>query len=448
MIQPSTTATTLGLATRLKWELFRLLEKLNDLRAGASESQLTLPPGKPTAALWVFVSTIGELNAIDPLLKAIVARNGHLQLVLLSDRLHYREIYISRYPQAIVANINGHSTEALQLCDRYPPELLVVAEIPCWPGDAPCRFPFAFVYEAKRHGARAIVVNGWLYHYPPSCRMDSVERSLFQCDYLSLFDTIAVQTDEVRQYMLAAGAQAERLKVTGNIKFDALPSQGWSPEGARSSIMLSSLIASGRRSVVCGCVTDRAEQEMILDGYHRLRKTHPDVLLILAPRHPEYAERIQELRELLEQKGIAAWFRSTQEDSPVPDGIAALVLDTIGELRDFYAAATITHVGKDHNVLEPLGFNKPVTVGPDWEATYPSYPVYRLLLDAECLLEVNDAEQLAQKWLDMFDSGQHYQEMQQRISTAIAQAKGAVARHLELIEPMFKTPAMKDGRRA
>ena len=79
--------------------------------------------GEPTSALWVFVSTVGELNAIDPLLKALVAHNEHLQLVLLTDRPHYRDIYLSRYPQAFVAIINGHSNEAARLAERYPPEL-------------------------------------------------------------------------------------------------------------------------------------------------------------------------------------------------------------------------------------------------------------------------------------------------------------------------------------
>lgn len=437
MPSSSPSTTTLQLATRLKWGLFRLLETLNDLRAGPPASQLSLPAGQPTPALWVFVSTIGELNAIDPLLKAIVARNAHLQLVLLTDRPHYRDIYLSRYPQAAVAIINGQSSEAARLAERYPPDLMVVAEIPCWPGDAPCRFPFAFLYEGKRRGARAAVVNGWLYHYPPSCRMDAIERRLFLRDYLAIFDSIAVQTDEVRGYLVAAGAPAERLAVTGNIKFDALPAADWSPDTARSRVMLSSLIGSGRKNIVCGCVTDLAEQQMILDAFGILRQRHPEVLLILAPRHPEYAERMQELRDLLAAKGIPALFRSTQPDTPVPNGIAALVLDTIGELRDFYAAATVSHVGKDHNVLEPLGFNKPVTVGTGWEATYPSYPVYRLLLDAECLLEVNDAGQLAQIWRGMLDNRQQYQAIRQRIGEVIGQARGAVDRHLELIEPLF-----------
>lgn len=428
----------IGWATQLKWQGFQLLEGLNDLRRGPPESLLEIPPGEPAAALWVFVSTIGELNAIDPLLKAMAERQPHLKLVLLTDRPHYRDSYLGRYPEAVVAIINGHSGEARRLADRFPPALLAVAEIPCWPGDAPCRFAFAFLIEAKRCGARTALVNGWLYHYPPSCRMDALERRWFQRDYLAAFDVIAAQTAEVRDGLLAAGAPAERVTVTGNIKFDALPPADWSPVTARSPVMLGALLASGRTAIVAGCVTDFDEQAMILDAFAAVRARHPDALLILAPRHPEVAERMAALRGFLEERGVPALFRSGVPDAPVAPGVACLVLDTIGELRDFYAAATVSHVGVDHNVLEPLGFAKPVTVRPGWEATYPSYPVYRMLFDAACLLEAEDASQLANSWLGMLDNRQGYADMRRRIGDTIAQAKGAVARHMGLLEPLFE----------
>lgn len=430
-------AKRIGWATQLKWQGFQWLERLNDLRRGPPESLLDIPSGAPEAALWVFVSTIGELNAIDPLLKAMVARQPHLKLVLLTDRPHYRDSYLARYPEAAVAIINGHSGEARRLAERYPPALLAVAEIPCWPGDAPCRFAFAFLIEARRRGARTALVNGWLYRYPPSCRMDALERRWFQRDYLAAFDVIAAQTADVRDGLLAAGAPAGRLTVTGNIKFDALPPADWSPAAARSPVMLGALLAVGRTAIVAGCVTDFDEQAMILDAFAAVRTRHPEALLILAPRHPEVAERMAALRGFLEERGLPALFRSAVPDAPVAPGVACLVLDTIGELRDFYAAATVSHVGVDHNVLEPLGFAKPVTVRPGWETTYPSYPVYRMLFDAACLLEANDAGELAEHWQDLLDDRQGYADMRQRIGVTIDEAKGAVARHMDLLEPLF-----------
>lgn len=431
-----TAPSKISLTTRIKWRLFRLLERLSDLRGNSAAGQFDVGnPPQPTPAFWVFISTIGELNAIDPLLRELNARLGHLKLVLITDRPHYRDSYLARYPQADVCITLGHSNDATHLAKDYPPHLLVVAEIPCWPGDAPCRFSFAFVLEAKRHGAAAVIVNGWLYHYAPPSRMDAIERQLFQADYLQAFDAIGAQTKEVREYLIKAGASSDRIAVNGNIKFDAMDRSEWSPTQARSPVMLAALLASGRQIIVAGCVTDKKEQELVLDAFATLRQHHANTLLVLAPRHPENPEVMRSIHAGMEQRKLHALCRTASADFPISDTIDCLVLDTMGELRDFYAAATLAHVGVDHNVLEPLAFHKPVTVRPGWEATYPSYPVYQMLTAQGTLLEANQADQLAGIWLDLLDDPTHYRERIGRIDQTIESARGSVKRHLNMIEP-------------
>lgn len=426
----------ISLTTRIKWQLFRLLERLSDLRGNSAAGQFDVGhPPQPTPAFWVFVSTIGELNAIDPLLRKLHARLGHLKLVLITDRPHYRDSYLSRYPQTEVCITLGHSNDAARLAERYPPRMLVVAEIPCWPSDAPCRFSFAFVLEAKRRTAAAIIVNGWLYHYAPPSRMDAIERRLFQADYLQAFDAIGAQTEEVRDHLVKAGAPADRVLVTGNIKFDAMGRGDWTPAHARSPVMLAALLESGRQIIVAGCVTDKEEQELVLDAFVTLRQHHADTLLVLAPRHPENPEVMRSIHAGMEQRKLHALCRTASADFSIGNTIDCLVLDTMGELRDFYAAATIAHVGVDHNVLEPLAFHKPVTVRPGWEATYPSYPVYRMLMAQGTLLEAGQAEQLAAIWLDLLADPARYRERIGRIDQALESARGAVKRHLTMIEP-------------
>lgn len=428
----------IALLTRVKWGVFRLLERLSDLKGNSAAGHLELTlPAQPLASLWVFVSTIGELNAIDPLLREIVARLPQLKLVLITDHPHYRSSYLARYPAAEVCVTRGHGADAATLTKHYPPQLLVVAEIPCWPSDAPCRFSFAFLLAAKQAGAVTVLVNAWLYHYTPASRMDSIERSLFQADYVRAFDAIGAQTAETRQHLLAAGADPERVQVVGNIKFDAMPPSDWSPALARSPALLGALIASARPVIVAGCITDYADQHMVLDAFLSVRKQHPDALLVLAPRHPEVAKHMEALRGFLAQRSLPGIFKSAVADTPVALDTACLVLDTMGELRDFYAAATVAHVGVDHNVLEPLGFGKPVTVGTGWNTTYPSYPVYRLLMDAHTLTEVTTAPQLASTWLDLIDNADHYRSNVQAISQTLSQARGAVARHMDLLAPLM-----------
>ncbi len=426
------------LNTHVKWSTFRLLERLSDLRGNSAAGHLELRrPAQPIQSLWVFASTIGELNAIAPLLREIIARVPQLKLILITDHPHYRDSYLARYPTAEICITRGHSTDAATLAKQYPPQMLVVAEIPCWPSDAPCRFSFAFLLEAKKAGASTVLVNAWLYHYTPPSRMDFIERNLFQRDYVCAFDAIGAQTDETRKHLLAAGADARRVVVTGNIKFDAMQQPYWSPTQARSPVMLGALIKSARPVIVAGCITDYAEQQMVLDAFVAVRQQHPDALLILAPRHPEVSERMQALREFLAQRGLPGVFRSTLADVPIAADMACLVLDTMGELRDVYALACIAHVGVDHNVLEPLGFDIPVTVKPGWNATYPSYPVYRLLMDSQALIEVNETKQLTDHWLDLIDNAEHYQKRIASISDTLNDARGSVERHLALINPLL-----------
>ncbi len=433
----STSLTTISSVTRLKWGVFSLLERMSDLRGNSASGHLELnQPERPVASLWVFVSTIGELNAIDPLLREIIGRVPQLKLVLITDHPHYRDSYLARYPAAEVCVTRGHGTDAAMLALHFPPRLLVVGEIPCWPSDAPCRFSFAFLLEAKRAGAAAVLVNAWLYHYAPPSRMDSIERYLFQKDFLRAFDAIGAQTSETRLKLLAAGADDSRVTVTGNIKFDAMMQPDWLAAKARSPVMLGALIESSRPVIVAGCITDPAEQEMVLDAFVNVCEYHPNALLVLGPRHPEVAKNMQALRDSLERHQLPAVFRSAMADVPIAASVACMVLDTMGELRDFYAAATVAHVGVDHNVLEPLGFGKPVTVKPGWNTTYPSYPVYRVLMDSKALVEAHNSAPLAGHWLQLLDRPDLYQERMIATGTTLALLRGAVDRHLKTLPPL------------
>ena len=450
-----TAAVPASVGARLKWRLFRALERLSDLRGNNAAGHFAVTPpasdprdprgaARPAPALWVFVSTIGELHAIDPFLRQLATQLGALQLVLITDHPHYRESYQARYPAAAVCVTRGHGHDAVALARRYPPQALVVAEIPCLPFDAPCRFSYGFVLEAKRRRAPAWLVNGWLYHYRPDCTMDRVERALFLRDYLRAFDVLCVQTEAARRELVALGAPAQRVAVAGNIKFDSMQRSAWHVAEARSPRLLAALLAARRPTVVAGCVTSAHEQHLVLDAFAALRRRHPTALLVLAPRHPEVTGRMQALRELLAEAQLHARFRSTSPDAALADDVACLVLDTMGDLRDFYAAATLAHVGVDHNVLEPLGFAKPVTVTTGWEPTYPSYPVYRLLADAGALFEATDPARLAAHWAEAVERQGADAECADADRTdgqgatpalaALEAARGSVGRHFAAIQ--------------
>jgi 3-deoxy-D-manno-octulosonic-acid transferase len=432
------------LPLRLRLAGFGLLERLAGLR-GSQGPALVLPPasGGPRA-LWVFVSTIGELNAIEPFLNQLLQALGQPPLLLISDRGLYAEAYRAKYPQALLASLSGTQAEAAALAARQPPLLLLVAEIPALLHDAPCRFSFATVQAARRAGAPVVLANGWLYGYAPPSRMDRIEHALFAADYLRAFDLLLVQTEPVRQALLQAGATPERVVVTGNIKFDAMDSAYGLPASAQGpgSLHQQLLARAGRGPViVAGSVTETADQRALLAAFAQVLAAHPQALLVLAPRHPENQPRMAALRGLLAEMAggaLAHRFRSACDTATAVD-TSVLVLDTMGELRGCYAAATLAFVGTDHNVLEPLAFGKPVFVGPGWERTYPSYPVYQQLLAAGVLQAVPQLPALGEAWLRWLGSPHHGAADTQHCGTLLRAAGGASQRHLAA---MRRQPAL------
>jgi 3-deoxy-D-manno-octulosonic-acid transferase len=118
----------------------------------------------------------------------------------------------------------------------------------------------------------------------------------------------------------------------------------------------------------------------------------------------------------------------------LPDTLQVLVLDTIGELKDFYAASTIAHVGRNHNLLEPLAYGKPVTTSGLWEPQHPSYPIYRLLVEASAIIEQDTPDRLAAEWLRVLSEGIAHPDLRQSACKVMEQLAGASARNLELLK--------------
>lgn len=415
----------------LRLWLFRLLERLSHLR---------LPPKRPqivgqavgTRFVWVYATTVGELNAIEAWLRALLDELGGPQLVLLSNHAHYAEAYRLKFPEALFVAFDGASEPAEDLLRRFPPELLVVAEIPCLPHDAPCRFSFATLTAAKASGAPAVLVNGWLYGDRPASRMDSIERAWFSRDYVRAFDLMLVQTDAVRRFLVAMGAESGSVFTTGNLKYDALRAAARRPPRGP----LTETLAAYRRGpvIVAGSVTETEDQRLVLQAFAHVVASFPGARLVLAPRHPENKPRMAALQVLLRESGMSSANRSQVEHFELTDK-QVLVLDTMGELSACYASATLAYVGTDHNVLEPLAFNRLVYVSGRWQTVYPSYPVYRQTLDAGLIVHVQDAGSLGEVWVAALrDIDRLESEQVRRVQALMAGDQGRVAPMLQLLK--------------
>lgn len=422
-----------GIGASLKWKTFSLLNKLADIRSPLPSEPVIYPPVHQTdngnRLIWVFCSTIGEVNACLPFLRSIEEIG---RLVLITDHDCYHDSYHLHFPNAYVIELSGRVSDARILVEQLPPSQFIVCEIPAMPSDAPCRLSYGLLREARRAGAHVHLVNAWLYGYSPACRMDSLEVRLFRKDYLDVFDTIGVQNEEIRCSLLKAGAKSEHVFVAGNMKFDAIRDVDVRPADETARATLSNLSESQSPVVVAGCLADIDECYMLIDAITIIKGTRPDIRFIIAPRHPENPQFMQLLTDRLDQSGLSYLKKSQLESNKLNKNII-LILNTFGELKSFYSIATVCYVGCNHNVLEPLSLAKYTVVSGEWNTLYPSYPVYQLTRKKGLVKHVDGAKEINDVILDYVSEDRSGRKESECILSQLHSLSGAVEKTLDAI---------------
>jgi len=228
------------------------------------------------------------------------------------------------------------------------PQLVVIAETEFWPN---------FIRLIHASTARVAVVNARISDrsWPNYRRFRGLLRKV-----LVNVDLFLAQTQEDATRLEGIGAAADRVRVTGNLKFDIpLP-----VVPAIVDTLRKSMAASGAGPVlVCGSTVD-GEESLLLKAFENVLVQHPRAVMILAPRHPE---RFPAVAELIEQMSIGFCRRSSWNGGALQGKI--FLLDTIGELAAIYALADIAFVGGSlvprggHNIIEPAQHGVATVVG-------------------------------------------------------------------------------------
>jgi 3-deoxy-D-manno-octulosonic-acid transferase len=172
------------------------------------------------------------------------------------------------------------------------------------------------------------------------------------------------QSEEDARRLVAMGADDRAVRVVGNLKYDAA-------EPARSEIVQRlDMLRCGKRIVIAGSTLE-GEELMLLSAWAKAPQTLPNVLLVIAPRHPQ---RFQDIAKLIGANGYATVLAS--DLAAMQGGIAdnsVVQLNTIGDLAAAYQIADIAFVGGSlvprggHNPLEPARFGVPVLIGSSYE---------------------------------------------------------------------------------
>lgn len=238
--------------------------------------------------------------------------------------------------------------------DLIRPRQLVLVEAEVWPN---------LVFQAKARGIPAILVNARL-----SPRSESRFRKFrfLTAPIFNQLERICVQEPEDVERWKSLGVHAERIVCTGSIKFDDALTKHREPRDFRP--LLRQIGVGESVPILLAGSTHPGEEAVLAKVWQALRPSNPELFFIAVPRH---AERADDVQRDLEALGLRVIRRSQIERASGPAD--ALLVDSTGELRDWYACATVVFVGKSllsnggQNPAEPILVGCPVIVGPNMQ---------------------------------------------------------------------------------
>jgi len=381
--------------------------------------------------IWVHAASVGEVLCSAPLLRRIKREFPNLEILLTILTLTGKETAKTHIPEAnhVLFLPIDHPLIIRRAIRRMAPNLLLIAETELWPN---------LLRSCGKKKIPVILFNGRI-------SKKSFRRYLFlkfffkEClKYLSLF---LMQTEEDRNRIIEIGAPSDKARVSGNLKFDQT-SSNFTEKGIAE--MARSLGLQGKEDILIAGSTHSGEEEILLSLLKDLRKTYPQLILILAPRH---LERLEEVEKILEKESLS-WKRRTslsvdqeQYHEKMKQLPEVILLDTMGELMGFYSLGTLVFVGGSlvpvggHNPLEPLFFKKCVLFGPHM---FNFLEISRLLIEAGGAIQVRGREDLAFQLKRLLSDERARKETGEKGYQFLQKHRGATERMFQEIRPYLK----------
>ncbi len=416
-----------GLALLIAWPwlLYRRI------RRGGGDEPLAAyfgrVPSRPVSArcVWIHGVSLGEINATRTLVAELRRRSADVAVVISSTTRTGLAQARQLYPRNLVFRFPldfGFAVRAV--LHRVRPSVIVLMELETWPN---------LIEIASARRIPVIVANGRVTEQRSMRRFDwpivrRVARRMF-----SKLTWVAAQDATYAGRFVQLGVRHERVEVVGSVKYDAAE-VGERIDG-QEALRDEMGIDAAAPLWVCGS-TGPDEEGMVLDAYERLLEHHPNLQLAIVPRKPE---RFDEVARLIVQRGYACLRRSSGAPT-VPGGAVeprpVFLGDTMGELRKFYALATVVFVGRTlipqggSDVMEVAGLGKPLIVGPHTDNFTEA--VNLLLAEGACR-QIPGPGGLATVVSDLLRHGDRREHMGRAGQQAILSRRGATQRTVERI---------------
>jgi 3-deoxy-D-manno-octulosonic-acid transferase len=394
-------------ARRGKEDLTRRGERLG-------EASLIRPDG---TLIWVHAASIGEANAVLPLMARLIDDVGNLHVLLTTGTVTSARFVTSRLPPRAIHQYVPLDSAPLvrRFLDHWKPALAVFTEQEIWPN---------LVFETSARNIPLALVNARMSQasFGRWQRRAHIARELF-----SRFDVVLAQNESLADNFAMLGARPSI--AVGNLKIDA-PAP---PVDSARFHELANALADRPR--ILAASTHDGEEAAAAAAHRILARRFPGLLTMIAPRHPERGTAIA---ETLRANGFRVAQRSrAQLADPKTD---IYIADTIGELGTLYASSPIAFIGGSisprggQNPIEAIRHGSVVLTGPHWTNFEDAYSA---LLGAHGAIEVSSAEDIAENVRALLEEPARLTQMREQARVALQALSGALERTVAQLVPLI-----------
>jgi len=389
-----------------------------------------------TFVLWFHAVSVGEVNLLRPLLQRIRETKPDWCCVVSTTSQTGREVATKLYAEhhTVFYCPLDFSWAVDKAMLRLRPNMLVLAEQELWPN---------LIDAAKRYGAKVAIVNGRFTEkgYKRYLWVRPLLAPMFR-----QLDAVASQNETYAGWFRRLGASSNAIHVIGSLKFDGAVSDRNNPATVRLRELAG--IAKDDTVFLAGS-TQSPEESFAVDVYEHLKEDFPQLRLILVPRHPE---RFDEVAAMLDARKVLWDRRSLLKDSsdapPTAESLEGgcshkavrpriLLVDSVGELGDWWGMAAIAFVGGSmgtrggQNMIEPAAYGAAVCFGP---RTKNFADIVDLLLRRDAAQIVHDQREMELFVRQALENSNVAQRLGNNARQLVSEQLGSTERTLHLIE--------------
>lgn len=372
--------------------------------------------------IWIHAVSVGETKAIVALARRLKASYPHVKIVISSttETGHQEAKRVLSFVDWQVYLPFDFTWIVKKIVRQAKPDLVILSETDFW---------YNFLRISKEQGALLAIVNGKVSERSLD-RLKKVD--FFSKRLFGLIDLFCVQNNAYKERFLQVGIPADKLVVTGNIKFDddypTLPPN-------EIQVWRSRLGISPKQPVLTIGSTHHPEEKLFLDILANIWKEIPNLKVILVPRHPE---RFKEVASLLEKEGVT--FVRFSDIAERRGTEKVILIDAMGLLRMCYQLSDLALVAGSynpkiggHNILEPSWYGLPVLFGP-YMHTQPE--LVELVKDYAAGWQL-DATQLQEKIMQLIKDDAERSRVGKEGLRLIADLKGGTQRTIAALQPLL-----------